>query len=51
MESQYQVLKVTRCKHRTRKIAWCNKLQKFCDAPNEYTRCLTYQPKIEYSKF
>jgi len=34
-----------RCKHRAKAIAWCNKLKKWCDAPNEYDICKDYEPK------
>jgi hypothetical protein len=35
----------TRCTHRTSNIAWCKRHQKLCNAPKEYTNCLSYQPK------
>jgi len=33
-----------RCKWRARRIAWCRKFGKFCDAPREYEYCPGYEP-------
>jgi len=33
-----------RCKWRARRIAWCRKYAKFCDAPFEYETCPGYEP-------
>jgi len=33
-----------RCKWRGKRIAWCRKLKKFCDAPAEYYTCKEYEP-------
>jgi len=33
-----------RCTWRARRIAWCRKFGKFCDAPREYEYCLGYEP-------
>ncbi|MGD6932929.1 MAG: hypothetical protein ACQCN5_01835 [Candidatus Bathyarchaeia archaeon] len=43
----YTLQPLKRCTYRTNHIAWCRKLQKFCDAPAEYRRCTKYQPKME----
>jgi hypothetical protein len=34
-----------RCKYRAKRIAWCLKLKKFCNAPLEYERCPYYKPR------
>jgi len=34
-----------RCTHRAKRIAWCNKLKKFCNAPFEYETCKDYEPE------
>jgi len=34
-----------RCRHRSQKIAWCGKLNKFCNAPYEYETCPDYEPR------
>ena len=34
-----------RCAFRTNHISWCSKLEKTCDAPNEYNHCPSYQAK------
>jgi len=33
-----------RCKWRGKRIAWCRKRGKFCDAPKEYYTCTDYEP-------
>jgi len=33
-----------RCKWRDRRVGWCRKLGKFCDAPREYYTCPDYEP-------
>jgi len=33
-----------RCTWRARRIAWCRKFGKFCDAPREYETCTGYEP-------
>jgi len=33
-----------RCKWRARRITWCRKYHKFCDAPREYETCPGYEP-------
>lgn len=37
------ILAKLRCMWRDRRIAWCRKLGKFCDAPREYETCLGYE--------
>lgn len=34
-----------RCRHRSKKIPWCRKLEKFCDPPREYETCAAYEPR------
>ncbi|XHH08896.1 MAG: hypothetical protein ACFCUE_15235 [Candidatus Bathyarchaeia archaeon] len=48
MKQQFYTLEtLKRCTYRTNHIAWCRKHQKFCNAPNDYQNCTTYQPKTE----
>jgi hypothetical protein len=41
-----------RCGNRGRKVAWCNKLKRFCNAPYEYETCHDYVPgkKMAFQK-
>lgn len=34
-----------RCEYRSRRVSWCKKLSKICNAPEEYSQCSSYQPK------
>lgn len=45
----YTLETLQRCTFRTNHVAWCRKLQKFCNAPYEYSRCTTYQPRTKQS--
>lgn len=36
-----------RCAHRAKKISWCNKHKRFCNAPDEYDTCSDYTSKTK----